>query len=75
MTKQIIGILVIGGLGIYFMRLGVLQLKSGVAWANNVALYGPATRGGSPFFYWMTVASNLFIGGILCFGAISMLVG
>ena len=75
MTEILITALALGAFGSFLIRLGLRQLKTGVAWTNFVGLFGPITRQGAPLFYWPAVAGSLFFGAVMLLIAASMIVG
>ncbi len=75
MIQILIIALVLGAFGAFFIRLGLRQFKTGVAWTNFGGMFGPITRQGAPLFYWPAVAGSLFFGVVMLLIAASMLVG
>jgi hypothetical protein len=75
MIQLLIIALVLGAFGAFFIRLGLRQVKTGVAWTNFGGVFGPITRQAAPLFYWPAVAGSFFFGAIMLLVAVSMLIG
>ena len=74
--KPFIAAILLAAFGIFFVRLGLRQIKTGVAWTNlGGMLYYPITRGGAPLLYWPAVTASFFFGIVMLLIAASMLFG
>ena len=75
MIEPSIGAVLTGIFGALFLRLGYLQLKSGLAWTRIGFDICPITRDGTPLLYWFAVATSFFFGAVMLLVTASLLVG
>lgn len=69
-TPIIVFLLVV--FGVFFLILGIQQLRSGVAYTRFGGIWGPITRDGAPLFYWSTVVGSFAFGVVMLLIAVSM---
>ena len=51
--------------GLFFLGLGLRQLKTGVAWTSGGSVRGYVPKDAAPLSYWTAVAGNLILGTLV----------